>query len=91
MEYEFERETDSLDLDIFERETDPLDIAVVMETRERDACVAAQRAKPAMQATGFCHDPGCLAPLPMGQHFCGEECRDFYEKTQRIKRIQGRK
>jgi hypothetical protein len=73
-----------------ERETDPLDIATAMETREREACVAAQLAKPGLKATGSCLDPGCGAQLPEGQHFCGKECRDYYEKTERMKRITGK-
>lgn len=74
----------------FERETDPLDIATTMETREREACVAAARKQPAMQATGFCREPACGEELPEGQLFCGEECRDYFEKVQRMKRIQGK-
>jgi hypothetical protein len=74
----------------FERESDPLDIATTMETRERDACVKAAMNRPAMQATGFCREPKCHAVLPEGQLFCGEECRDYFEKVQRMKRIQGK-
>lgn len=75
----------------FEFSPDVLDQASALESAERDACVAAQRAKPGLKATGFCLDPGCFAPLPKGQHFCGDECRDYYEKTERMKRIQGKK
>lgn len=67
------------------------DQAQELETAERDACVAAQRAKPGLVATGFCLDPGCRAPLPEGQLFCGKECRDYFEKEQRMQRIQGKK
>lgn len=74
----------------FERETDPLNIAAAMEMRERDACVKAAMNHPAMRATGFCREPGCQAKLPVGQLFCGEECRDYYEKTERMKRITGK-
>ncbi|MDA8257956.1 MAG: hypothetical protein M0Z99_20415 [Betaproteobacteria bacterium] len=74
-----------------EHEPDVLDRASNLESAERDACVAAQRAKPAMKATGYCLDPGCFAPLPKGQLFCGDECRDFYEKQERMNRITGRK
>lgn len=74
----------------FERAPDVLDNASNLEAAERDACVAAQLAKPTMKANGFCHDPGCFAPLPKGQMFCGEECRDYFEKVQRMKRIQGK-
>lgn len=70
--------------------TDVYDRAQQLDEADRAACVAAQRAKPSMKATGFCHDPGCFAPLPKGQLFCGEECRDYYEKTERMKRIQGK-
>lgn len=80
---EFERET-------IERETDVLDAAASLEARERDACVKAAMNQPAMQATGRCREPGCQAKLPKGQLFCGEECRDFWEKTQRMKRINGK-
>lgn len=73
-----------------ERETDVLDAAASLETREREACVAAQLAKPGLKATGYCLDPGCFAPLPKGQHFCGKECRDYYEKHERMQRIQGK-
>lgn len=74
----------------FDRETDVLDIAGKIEMAERDACVERARNKPAMQATGFCRDTSCLAKLPRGQLFCGTECRDYYEKQQRMKRIQGK-
>jgi hypothetical protein len=74
----------------FEYEPDPLDVASRLEAAERDACVAAARNQPAMQATGFCREPRCQAPLPEKQLFCGEECRDYYEKTQRMKRITGK-
>lgn len=73
----------------FDRETDVLDIAGKIEMAERDACVERARNKPAMQATGVCLDQHCAEPLPDGQLFCGPECRDFYEKQQRMKRIQG--
>lgn len=73
-----------------DRETDPLDFATAIETRERDACVKAARGQPGMLATGRCREPGCGAKLPDGQLFCGPECRDYWEKTQRMKRIQGR-
>lgn len=71
--------------------TKAFDQAQELETAERDACVAAQRAKPAMKSTGYCLDPGCFAPLPKGQHFCGEECRDYYEKQQRMNDILGKR
>lgn len=70
---------------------DIYDQAQQLDDAERDACVAKQRAKPAMKATGSCLDPGCRAPLPEGQLFCGRECRDFYEKEERMKRIQGQR
>lgn len=66
------------------------DHATAIEEAEREACVAAQLAKPGLKATGFCLDPGCKALLPEGQFFCGEECRDFFEKEQRMKRIRGK-
>lgn len=71
--------------------TDIYDQAQQLDEAERDACVAAQRSKPGLKATGYCLDPGCFAPLPKGQLFCGEECRDFYEKQERMARIQGKK
>lgn len=70
--------------------TDIYDQAQQLDEAERDACVAAQRAKPALKPTGYCLDPGCFAPLPKWQLFCGEECRDFYEREARMKRIQGK-
>ena len=70
--------------------TDVYDRAQQLDGAERDACVAAQRAKPKLKATGYCLDPGCFSPLPKGQLFCGEECRDYYEKQERMKRIQGK-
>lgn len=70
--------------------TDIYDQAQQLDEAERDACVADQLAKPCMKATGFCHDPGCFAPLPKGQLFCGTECRDYFEKQERMKRIQGK-
>lgn len=73
-----------------EFEPDVLDAASSLESAERDACIAAQRAKPGLKATGRCLDPGCSAPLPKGQLFCGKECRDYYEKQERMKRIQGK-
>lgn len=73
----------------FERAPDVLDNASNLEAAERDACVAAQLARPGLKATGFCLDPGCGAPQPPGQLFCGKECRDYFEKEQRMKRIQG--
>lgn len=69
---------------------DEYDRATAIEEAEREACVATQRAKPAMQATGLCLDPHCAEPLPDGKLFCGPECRDFFEKQQRMKRIQGK-
>lgn len=69
---------------------DVYDRAQQLDEAEREACVAAQRAKPGLTATGFCLDPGCHKPLPKGQLFCGTECRDYFEKQQRMKRIQGR-
>ncbi|MHB1053512.1 MAG: hypothetical protein ACYCZT_10645 [Thiobacillus sp.] len=69
---------------------DIYDQAQKLDGAERDACVAIQLAKPGMKATGFCHDPGCGAPLPKGQMFCGKECRDYYEKQERMNRIQGK-
>lgn len=74
----------------FEHEPDPLDVASRLEAAEREACVAAQRAKPGLVATGVCLDPGCRAKLPKGQLFCGPECRDYYERQQRMQRIQGK-
>lgn len=70
---------------------DIYDRAQKLDADEREACVAAQRAKPGMKATGFCQDPGCFAPLPKGQMFCGDECRDYYEKQERMKRITGQR
>lgn len=74
----------------FERAPDVLDNASNLETRERDACVAAARNHPMMQATGFCRETGCQEELPLGQLFCGTVCRDLYEKQQRMKRITGK-
>lgn len=71
--------------------TDVYDRAQQLDEAERTACEAAQRAKPGLKATGYCLDPGCFAPLPKGQLFCGQECRDFYEKEQRMRAIQGKK
>lgn len=65
------------------------DQAQQLEEAERDACVAKQLAKPGLKATGVCLDPGCRAPLPEGQFFCGKECRDYFEKHQRMKEILG--
>lgn len=70
--------------------TDVYDRAQQLDEAEREACVAAQLAKPGLKATGYCLDPGCFAPLPKGQLFCGEECRDFYERQERMKWIQGK-
>lgn len=67
------------------------DQAQELEAAEREACLARQRAKPGLVATGYCLDPGCFAPLPKGQLFCGEECRDFFEKQERMRRITGQK
>lgn len=74
----------------FEFHPDPLDVASTLEAAERDAGVKAARSKPCLIATGFCFDPGCQAPLPPGQLFCGAECRDYFEKQQRMQRIQGK-
>lgn len=71
--------------------TDIYDRAQQLDEAEREACVAAQLAKPGLKSTGYCLDPGCFAPLPKGQLFCGEECRDYYEKQERLERIQGKK
>lgn len=75
----------------FERAADVLDNASNLEAAERDACVAAARNHPMMQATGFCREPSCQEELPMGQLFCGPACRDLYEKQQRMMRITGKK
>lgn len=69
---------------------DEYDRATAIEEAEREACVAKQRAKPALRATGFCLDAHCQEPLSDGRLFCGVECRDFYEKQQHMKRIQGK-
>lgn len=71
--------------------TDIYDRAQQLDEAEREACVAEQLAKPRLKATGYCLDPGCFAPLPKGQHFCGEECRDYYEKQQRMNDILGKR
>lgn len=70
---------------------DIYDRAQQLDEAEREACVAAQRAKPGLAATGFCRDPGCHKPLPEGQLFCGAECRDYFEKQQRMQQIQGKR
>jgi hypothetical protein len=73
---------------------DIYDRAQKLDADDRDACVALQLAKPGLKATGFCLDPACgavLPKLPAGQQFCGKECRDYYEKNERMKVIQGRK
>ncbi len=70
---------------------DIYDRAQQLDEAERDACVAAQRAKTGLVATGFCLDPACHAPLPEGRLFCGGECRDYFEKHQRMKAILGGK
>ena len=67
------------------------DQAQALEAAERDACVARQRATPGLRASGYCLDPGCRAALPEGQLFCGPECRDFYEREQRMRTIRGEK
>lgn len=74
-----------------EFEPDVLDQASNLESAERDACIAAARNQPMMQATGFCRETGCQEELPMGQLFCGPVCRDLYEKQQRMMRITGKK
>ena len=71
--------------------TDIYDKAQQLDEAEREACVAKQLAKPGLKATGYCLDPGCFAPLPKGQLFCGTECRDYYEKQERMKQILGKK
>ncbi|MDA8258337.1 MAG: hypothetical protein M0Z99_22365 [Betaproteobacteria bacterium] len=71
--------------------TDVYDRAQQLDEAEREACVAKQRATPGLKATGYCLDPGCFKPLPKGQLFCGEECRDFYEKQERMRRITGQR
>lgn len=70
--------------------TDIYDKAQQLDEAERDACVALQLAKPRLKATGFCLDPACFAPLPKGQLFCGDECRDYFEKQERMNRILGK-
>lgn len=63
--------------------TDPIDQASETELQNTAAAIALARAKigPALPATGSCHN--CAEPLPPGERFCDEHCRDDYEHIQR--------
>ncbi len=51
-----------------------------------DAIAAASRFRPA-EATGGCLF--CATPLPLHLRFCDADCRDDYDREQRIKAIGG--
>ena len=42
-----------------------------------------------LPATGECH--WCDASVPDGHRFCDRDCRDMFEKQERMERINGRK
>lgn len=68
---------------------DEFDRATEIEEAEREACVARAMNKPGMQPTGCCRN--CGAKLENDWLFCpGGECRDDFEKQQRMKRIRGK-
>lgn len=68
---------------------DEYDRATEIEEAEREACVARAMNRPGMQPTGCCYN--CGEPLEKDLLFCaGGECRDDYEKQQRMKTIKGK-
>jgi hypothetical protein len=57
---------------------------------QAEAMLEAQRTyrKPTLKAKGTCHY--CDDDLGLGKLFCNTECRDDYEREQRIRAMQGR-
>jgi hypothetical protein len=60
---------------------DPLDFVSELEERERVACAAFRHPVPPRRTK--CNGPGCEEPLLPGTSFCGHDCRDAYEATER--------
>jgi len=66
-----------------------IDRAQENEQRDRALCLAAARNAPSLPATGAGH--WCEASVPEGAHFCDCDCREMFEKTQRMERINGKR
>ena len=41
-----------------------------------------------LPAVGQCYS--CSAPVDAGRRFCDEECREDYERAERVRRMNGR-
>ena len=65
---------------------DPIDFAADLAERERQASLTVR--KPTLARTGYCH--ACGEPLLPAAIFCDAECREQYERMQRLARINGR-
>lgn len=67
---------------------DEIDRAQEREEQHREAALAKAKGKGKLKATGFCYY--CDSDVPKGHTFCGAECRDDYEKEQRMMQINGK-
>ena len=55
-----------------------------------DALVmAARKATPVIEATGFCLDDCCGEELPPGRRWCNADCRTAWEKDMRRQKLAG--
>jgi hypothetical protein len=68
---------------------DVSDAATRQEEMMRDlSLLRAARHEPALPDTGECY--WCSDGVPPGHRFCDKECRDMFEKAQRIAKINGK-
>lgn len=70
---------------------DIVDEAASLDSMFLDAAKQNQQresAKSHLKPNGYCYF--CGEELEQGKLFCDKDCRDMYEKEQKMKRIQGR-
>lgn len=65
--------------------TDQLDQAQAFEELRRDDALRDQALKPHMRPVGFCYN--CDEPIFNGGCFCDADCRDDYERREKVKRL----
>lgn len=67
---------------------DDIDKAQELEQKHREAALSRAKGKQRLKATGFCYY--CNSDVLKGYTFCDAECRDDYEKEQRLLKLSGK-
>ena len=62
--------------------SDSADLAADSHEIQINALISQRSAEPHLPIIGKCHN--CKEPLPKGERFCDADCRDDFEKRQRM-------